>query len=204
MVEDTEFLISSLRESWKKENREIHEEDIRKIRQACAFLNGCKISRPLLSFFIQEESGYTMYPVIKFRLKFGTKDLIAKKTRNMVKTIHPGMGRGKISVFPELLEYYGLSAYDSDEIFRSINIAIGRTAYETFTDHVNGLLKQYMQSSEFNQDYNSMKRKRAEQLRSRVAEELKQKMRVLLSIGLDETQLCQMFRQVEVERVIGS
>lgn len=204
MVEDTEFLISTLRQSREKIERGISYEDETKIRNACAFLNGCRISRPILSFFVQEESGYIMYPVIKFRLKYSTVDPIAKRKRNTTKTIHPGMGRGKNSVFTEMLEFYGLYTYDADEIFREINEVLGRTVYGNFTEHVDGMMKKYIQSSEFNHDFNTLKRKRAEKLRNRVAEELKQKLRVLLSIGLDEAQLCQMFRQVEVERVIGS
>lgn len=203
MVEDTENIVSLLKDSRRRENIGLGKETEDAIRHACTFLNGCRVGKPVLSFFIQEEAGYTMYPVIKFKLKFSICDQSGKKIKDMVKTIHPGMGRSKISVFCEMLEYYRMNPYDIDLTFKEIALLLGRPCYEEFDAHIDRQLKGYMQSSEFNRDYNSLKRKRAEKLRRRVEAEILQKFHVLLSIGTDEEAICAMFRQAEVERVIG-
>lgn len=200
-VEDTDRIISLLKESRQRDKVYLPLEVEAGVRAACTFLNGCRMSKPILSFFIQQDAGYILYPIIKFRLKFSQYDSNRKK-RNLVKTIHPGMGRTRVSVFNEMLEYFRIDSQEAFNLCRETESLLGHMPFEKFDQDVEGKLKEYTQSSRFNADYSALKRKRAEKLRARVEEEIRQKFHVLLSIGTDEDSICQIFRQAEVERVI--
>lgn len=168
------------------------------IVSACSFLNAVKLGNPCVKFILLDTvSGYLIQPVVKIKMR-GQHD-----GRSVVRTVVLGRGPDW-SVFPQVLSSFGISSIESKAIYHNITTITGRQLYFGMEKLLQSTYMNFIQSDEFQREFSKGRKKKTDKLRTKMREEIISRFRIMLSLGEDETGVVGLFRQAEIERVLGS
>ena len=168
------------------------------IIEACRFLNTARFGNPFVKFMLLDiAGGYSIQPIIKVKFKG------VFRGKSMVRTVLIGRGQ-YFSTFAQILSGFGVNRLEANALHTQLTGTDGRPLFDAKDQLLQSAYLNFIRSDGFQREYMAEKKKKTEKLRSRMRDEIMSRFRVMLSLGADEGTVTDLFRQVEIERVLES
>lgn len=175
------------------------------LERTIIFLNSSKINSPKLKFWLDHNGGsYSIHPIVKLKLTSNYYSSPVSRTITLGHNKKHLASSIPFLLFTQILTGFNTPRHESSNIFRNLNSSLGHDVYSEKQEIIDSMYSAYIKSEKFVKDSKLEKELVTQKIRSRIQEEILGRFRIMLSLGHDEEHVVSLFRQVEIERVLGS